>query len=73
MTLTLDDANWIIEGAIANGRTPFNRGRRSKSCSIYRASTVKRGATLPSMSRTKETDMTTITAHEQRDIDRAFI
>lgn len=73
MTLTLDDANRIIEGAIAKGRTPFNRGRRSQSCSMYGASTVKRGATLPSMSRIKETDMTTITAHEQRDIDRAFI
>jgi hypothetical protein len=35
MTLTLDDANRIIECAIAKGRTPFNRGRRSQSCSIY--------------------------------------
>jgi hypothetical protein len=35
MTLTQDDANRIIECAIAKGRTPFNRGRRSQSCSIY--------------------------------------
>jgi pimeloyl-ACP methyl ester carboxylesterase len=30
-----------------------------------------RTASWPSVSETKETDMTTITAHEQQDIDRA--